>query len=330
MIIKCMKRIIAVLTLLYIFTESDAQEGSSAYSFLDIPVSAHSAALGGNNVSIIEDDITLMYTNPAALANVSDKTLNLNFTSYFSGTSKLSAAFAKASGERGTWAAAAEYLNYGSMTETNESHEELGKISAKDFGLMGGYCYSFSDKWVGAAIGKALFSNYGNYSSIGLGVDLGVNYFDEANGLSLGLVARNLGGQVKAFEDKYEAMPFNLVFGISKDLNKAPIRISLTLSDLTHWSNEYYSSYTGEDLSFGKILMNHVALGVDIFPTKTTWVAVGYNFRRAYEMKVNDSSHWAGFSIGGGISIKRFKIGIAYGKYHVASSSILANASFSL
>ena len=144
------------------------------------------------------------------------------------------------------------------------------------------------------------------------------------------LVARNLGGQVKAFEDKYEAMPFNLVFGISKDLNKAPIRISLTLSDLTHWSNEYYSSYTGEDLSFGKILMNHVALGVDIFPTKTTWVAVGYNFRRAYEMKVNDSSHWAGFSIGGGISIKRFKIGIAYGKYHVASSSILANASFSL
>ena len=200
MIIKCMKRIIAVLTLLYIFTESDAQEGSSAYSFLDIPVSAHSAALGGNNVSIIEDDITLMYTNPAALANVSDKTLNLNFTSYFSGTSKLSAAFAKVSGERGTWAAAAEYLNYGSMTETNESHEELGKISAKDFGLMGGYCYSFSDKWVGAAIGKALFSNYGNYSSIGLGVDLGVNYFDEANGLSLGLVARNLGGQVKALK----------------------------------------------------------------------------------------------------------------------------------
>jgi hypothetical protein len=47
-------------------------------------------------------------------------------------------------------------------------------------------------------------------------------------------------------------------------------------------------------------------------------------------MKVNDTSHWAGFSLGGGLSVKKFKIGVAYGKYHVAASSIIVNASFSL
>ena len=76
--------------------------------------------------------------------------------------------------------------------------------------------------------------------------------------------------------------------------------------------------------------MNHVSIGADIFPSASTWLAVGYNFRRAYEMKVNDTSHWAGFSLGGGLSVKKFKIGVAYGKYHVAASSIIVNASFSL
>jgi hypothetical protein len=59
-------------------------------------------------------------------------------------------------------------------------------------------------------------------------------------------------------------------------------------------------------------------------------VALGYNFRRAYEMKVLDSSHWAGFSIGAGLSVKKFKIGLAFAKYHQASSSLLINASYVL
>jgi hypothetical protein len=42
-------------------------------------------------------------------------------------------------------------------------------------------------------------------------------------------------------------------------------------------------------------------------------------------MEVQNSSHWAGFSIGAGLNVKKFKVGVAYGKYHVAASSILLN-----
>lgn len=325
-----MKKTVAIFCVLMFSLASIAQEGNSAYEFLKIPTSAHSAALGGNNVSIIEDDITLMFSNPALLTNVADKTLNFNYMSYISSTSKLSAGFAKQVGERGTWAIGAQVLNYGDFTETSPEGEESGTFSASDIGLQGTYAYLFNDRWSGAVTGKILLSNYGDFSSIGLGVDLGINYFDEDRGLSLGLVAQNLGGQVDALQEESESLPFNLAFGISKDFANAPIRVSLTFSDLTHWSKDYFYNSSGEKQSFGKRFVNHISLGADIFPSSSTWIAVGYNFRRAYEMKVNDSSHWAGFSLGGGLAIKKFKIGVAYGKYHIAASSVIVNASFSL
>ncbi len=325
-----MKKTILTFCVLMFSLAGTAQEGSSAYEFLNIPTSSHAAALGGNNVSIIEDDITLMFSNPSLLTNVTDKTLNFNYMSYISGTNKLSAGFARMIGERGTWAVGAQVLNYGDFTETTSDYEETGTFSASDIALQGSYAYLFNDRWSGAVTGKVLLSNYGDYSSVGLGVDLGLNYFDEDRGLSLGLVAQNLGGQVDALQDESESLPFNLVLGISKDFANAPIRVSLTLSDLTHWSEDYFYKVSGEEQSFGKRFVNHISLGADIFPSSSTWIAVGYNFRRAYEMKVNESSHWAGFSLGGGLTVKRFKVGVAYGKYHVAASSVVVNASFSL
>lgn len=325
-----MKKCLFILCFFVEISYTFAQEGSCGYEFLKIPVSAHSAALGDNNVSIIEDDITLIYTNPALLSNISATALNFNYMSYISGANKLSATFGKFSGERGAWVAGAQILNYGSMKETTENFMEVGEFSASDIALQGGYSYLFNNKWSGGAIGKVLLSNYGAYSSVALAVDLGFNYYDEEKGVSLGFVAQNLGGQVDALYEKSEKLPFNLVLGFSKELNNAPIRLSFTLSDLTHWSEDYYYEVTGKKQNFSKRLFNHLSIGADIFPSSATWVAVGYNFRRANEMEILDSSHWAGFSLGGGLAIKKFKIGLAYGKYHVSASSLMVNATYNL
>ena len=44
-----------------------AQEGKSSFDVLNLPVSSHINALGGNNISIVEEDITVMYHNPAGI-----------------------------------------------------------------------------------------------------------------------------------------------------------------------------------------------------------------------------------------------------------------------
>ncbi len=306
-----------------------AQTGTTAYEFLNIPTSAHSAALGGNNVSAVEDDATFLFTNPALIANVADKTLNFNYMSYMSSSTKLSASFVKAAGERGTWALGGQVVSYGKMKETTANFEQIGEFSASDIAIQGGYTYMLTDRWSGGVQGKVIMSNYGEFKSTGLAVDLGVNYYDVDKGFSFGLVAQNVGGQVDALYDKTEKIPFNLAMGVSKDFANAPIRLSFTFQDLTHWDSDYYT-VNDKKLSAGKRFINHFALGADIFPSDQIWVALGYNFRRANEMKVLDSSHWAGFSLGGGISIKKFKVGVAYGKYHASSSSVIVNASYAL
>ena len=102
-----MKR--AVFTIISVISAllAYAQESRTAYNFLRLPVSAHVAALGGDNISIVEDDATLIFHNPALINDVSDRTINLNFMTYMEGAKTASAAFVKAAGERGTWGVSA-------------------------------------------------------------------------------------------------------------------------------------------------------------------------------------------------------------------------------
>lgn len=306
------------MVLLFLSTYLWAQDGKLGYQFLNIPVSAHSAALGGANISIVEDDASMMWTNAAMLTNVSDNSIVLGYNSYIRSSNLMSAGYTKAIGERGTWALGAQMLDYGKMDETNEQGAVIGSFSAKDLNFQTSYSYLLSDYWSGAIVAKVLLSNYANYSSTAMGADLALNYFDEGHGFSFSAVGRNLGGQIKSLYDDgtKESLPFDLAFGLSKDFANAPLRVSLTADDVTHW----------DDVKF----IQHFVLGLDILPSKNTWLAVGYNFRRAHEMKVQNKNHWAGFCIGAGLNVKKFKVGVAYGKYHIAASSLLINASLSL
>ena len=308
---------------------SSAQESGSVFNFLSLGSSSHANALGGRNISLIEDDASLILQNPALLASVSDKSINLNFLTYMQGSKMGSAAFVKTSSDRGTWGATAQFLGYGNMKETLETGESIGEMGALDMALSGMYCYELTSHWAGGVAGKFIYSKYGTYNSVGLAIDLGINYFDLAKDFSMSFVAANLGGQVKAFGDEHESIPFNLQWGITKGIAHAPIRVSVTLTDLTHWDKNYYYNPEGET-SFGRVLMNHLNIGADLLPSKNLYVAIGYNFRRASELKAAGATHAAGLTLGAGLLLKKFKLGIAYAKYHVSVPSISASVGYSL
>ena len=295
------------------------QESQTAYNFLRLPVSAHVAALGGENISLIDDDATLIFHTPALINDVSDRSINLNFRTYMEGAKTASAAFLKAAGDRGTWGVTAQYMDYGSMKETAADGQELGTFSARDIALGGTFAYALTNDISGGVTAKVISSHIAGYSSLAVGIDLGANYFNEDLDLSVSAVARNLGGQVKAYDDDFERIPFDLQLGATKRLGHSPLRFSVTMSRLHDWSE-----------AFGR----HLAVGADVFLGQSIYVAAGYNFRRASEMKITEgdssSAHGAGLSIGAGLSLERFKLHVAYAKYHVSASSILINISYAL
>ena len=95
---KCLYAIVGLLYSL----GSCAQESSSAYTVLKLPVSAHASALGGENISAIEDAPWVGWSNPALYSSVSDRSLGLSFMTYASGSSWMGAQFVKGFGERHT------------------------------------------------------------------------------------------------------------------------------------------------------------------------------------------------------------------------------------
>ena len=313
------KGLLVVISVLLSVVRMHAQESQEVYNFLRLPVSAHVAALGGDNITLTDDDATMIFHNPALICDVSDKSLNLNFMTYMEGSKTASASFVKAYKERATWGVAAQYMDYGTMKETTAGNIETGDFSARDIALAGTFAYLLTDRISGGITGRFITSHIASYSSAAVAVDLGVNYQDGEHGWSLSAVAKNLGGQIKAYEDDFERIPLDLQLGISKRLIGSPLRLSATLSRLNNWDQGF---------------IKHVAVGADLLLGENIYVAAGYNFRRASEMKIADgdgeSNHGAGLSLGGGLQLQRFKLHVAYAKYHVSASSLLINVSYSL
>lgn len=314
-----MKKGILVLIAPFLVTFALAQESRTAYNFLRLPVSAHAAALGGDNITIIEDDPSLIFSNPALLSSVSDRTIGLNYMNYMSGVNTASATYSWVVKDRATVGASAQYFDYGSMKETDANNVSTGDFSARDISLAAYLSYTLTDRLSGGISAKWITSYIGSYNSIAMCVDLGLNYYDPNSDLSISLVGRNLGGQLKAYNEEYEKLPFDLQAGVSKKLSGAPLRFSATMSDLTHWDYKF---------------INHLSVGADIFLSDQIWVGGGMNFRRANEMKIqsgdHESSHGAGLSLGAGLELERFKLHLSWGRYHVSSSSIIANVAFNI
>lgn len=323
-------RLLGVLLALALLPASSSAQGSSSvFDFLNLPTSSHAMALGGKNLSLIEDDASLIFQNPALMSSVSDKTLNLNFLTYMQGSKAGNISYVQAQGERGTWSAMAQFVGYGDMDETDSEGNIIGTERMLDMNISGGYSYLLSDRWAGGVSGKFLYSYYAGYSSIALAVDLGLNYYNSDKDFSFSVVAANLGGQVSAFGEIAESLPMDLQLGLSKGLGQLPVRLHLTFYDMFRWSKDYYYNPDG-NLNGFQIFLNHLNLGADITLYQGRfWLGLGYNFRRGQEMKAGGSSHAAGLTLGAGINIKKLKLGVAYGNYHIGAPTLSFTLAYS-
>lgn len=314
-----MKKVVIAIFAVLSQLPAKGQESQTAYNFLRLPVSAHAAALGGDNITIVDDDETLIFNNPSLLTSVSDKTICLNYMNYMAGTQTASAAFNRNIKERASVAVSAQYMDYGKMKQVDANNVQTGEFSAREISVAGYFAYMLSDHFVGGVTAKFITSYIGGYNSMGMGIDLGINYYDSEREWSVSFVAKNLGGQLKAYNDEYDAMPIDFQLGASKKFTHTPFRLSATLVDLNHWNYK---------------VINHLVVGLDAQLSESIWVGAGYNFRRASEMEINDTdgggTHGAGLSFGAGVNLQRFKFNVAYGKYHVSSSSITVNVAYTL
>jgi hypothetical protein len=309
-----------------------AQNGEEAFSFLRYPASARVNALGGNNISIVEPDLSLAFHNPALLGAEMDGTLNVNYMNFVSDIHAGSAFFTKALKENSAWGVGARFISYGNFKQTTAERLVEGEFSAADISLNAFYSYDLSEKWRGGLSLQFLYSSVESYSSIGLAVDAGLSYYDAEKDFAGGITLKHAGAQLKTYYEERRKLPWDIQLGMSKGLEHAPIRVSLTAMYLTQWRFRYTDdadpSYTGDN--FFQTLVKHLVIGVEFIPSDNFWLGLGFNPKTHYDMKLQGGNGLGGFSAGGGVKVRMFDVGVSVARYHPSALSFMLSLSTSL
>lgn len=313
-----------------------AQEGASAYSFLEVPSSSHAFALGGTNITVIDDDINLMEQNPALLGPEIDMQVGFNYMHYLGASNFAGVRYGMAAGDRGAWSIGIQYLGYGTMSQTEADGSVVGTFSPQDVVFSGMYAHDFTDRLRGGINVKMIYSSYEQYTAFAMATDLGLNYYDPDHDMSLSLVLKNLGGQIKRFDNDYDRLPFDIQLGWMQRLGSSPFQLSITAWHLNKWNLPYYDMEdNGSEIrvlkqSFMSNLFRHLVFGLQYAPSDKFYIALGYNYKTRTDMSTYNRNILSGFSIGAGLKVKSFALGVAYAQPHKSGSSIMLNLSTNL
>lgn len=310
--------------------------GNSVYNFLNLSYSSRQLGLGGSLISVHDADPTLMLVNPSFISSENHNNLTVNYTNYFAKSNAMSASYSYTFPKAGSFAAGIYSLSYGNFRGADESGVETGKFYAGDYALILAWGRQFADKFsVGAQL-KTIFSHYDNYYSVGLAADLAASFYDDSKNLSLTLLAKNIGSQVKTYaQGNLELVPFDLQFALSQRLKHVPIRYHISLHSLYRWNMNYYGKdnpfletdaisgelkYPSKVAQFADNFFRHFIFGLEIVPSKYFSIQIAYNHNVHQEMKVVARKSMAGFSYGFQLNIKGIRVGFSRMQYAVGAA----------
>ncbi|MBD0822570.1 type IX secretion system protein PorQ [Aestuariibaculum marinum] len=328
-----LKKIIVAFT---VFTSviSYAQLGGEAtYQFLNLVSSPRQAALGGKVLTNVDYDVTQGLFNPATINMEMDNQLALNYTSYLGGISYGTASYAYTVDRRTqTFHGGITYINYGSFDGYDEDGNSTGTFTGSETALSLGYALQigYSDFYFGGNL-KLITSKLEQYNSFGAAVDLGLIYIDEVNDFHAALAIRNLGTQITTYAGLQEKLPLEVDFGMSQTLENVPIRWHVTLENLQEWpiarpnpsrvTSDLNGNQTEEKIGFLGQVIRHTIIGAEVFPEGGFNIRLGYNFRRAEELRLVDQRNFSGLSAGFSIKLNKLRFSYTHAKYTSAANS---------
>jgi hypothetical protein len=349
-----LKKIFVLISVLGVLENFAQIGGTKTYRFLDIPMTARAAALGGNNMAIWGDDISLIHSNPALLNPEMSKQATLNYCNSVGDLNFWYLAYAHNLKKYGMAAISMQTYNYGSFVGYDELGQKTTNFKANDNCINLNYSKPLADSMfnIGVAL-KTIISQYDIYHSFGNAIDFGITYHNKKN-VVISLQAKNIGYIWKSYSRSSgrEDLPQTVQLGISKKIAKAPFRLFMVYDQLLKWNLSYISPIdtTGKSSSlntgetkkdstsfqkfrvkagnFGDNFMRHVIVGTEIVVTKNFNLRIAYNYRRQKEMTLPERRGINGLSFGFGLRVKRFGFSYSFSKMAFPGNSHILGLTF--
>jgi hypothetical protein len=320
---------------------AQVQGGRSAFSFLALSPSARVTGLGGSQIAVRDDDVSLAALNPAALNERMSGRLVFNHNFYLADVQHGYVAYGQHwKKQRITWHTGIQYVDYGTIRQADEWGNVTGTIPATELAVVTGMARPLTDRLSLGLNLRYASSRLADQSSQALTADVGLLYVDTARLITGALVIRHAGTQLNTYSDagSREALPFDISAAVSKRLAHLPFRLTIIAHSLQQWDIRYNdpalqqsdflpiggdapedNSLPGVDNFFRHLIFNGEFL---LGKSEGFRLQFGYNHQRKRELTVRNFRSLAGFSGGVGIKVKRFRVEMGYGAYHLAGGAV--------
>lgn len=298
------------------FLHAQVAGGNTVYNFMKLSAGALQSSLGGENISVLSRDVTMAYSSPSLLRNDMDRQLGFGFTALPGGVKNLHFTGALDKPGWGTvFSTSLQYFNYGSIQQTDASGNMLGNFTPRDYVAQVAASRQYGRHWFYGAALKYIRSDYGQYRSSAIAMDIGVNFSDSLGKWQVGLLMKNMGIQLQSFSGEgSEELPFDLQLGITKRLLNAPVQFSLTLRELHR-----FLLYNADSTGVFDHVMQHAVFAMQFFIADKIELTAGYNHLRRMELRIpNTTNGLTGFSMGIGALLP--KIQLRYARAYLSNS----------
>ena len=298
-----LKKYFLIFALLISYSSAQEKNLTSAYDFLKLESSSRAASLGGSFVTFINDPNTIFY-NPASISYSEGKQASFGFLKHLLDVNSLYASYTQQLDMLdGYVGAGIQYMGYGDFDQMDEAGNLIGSFSVKDIALLLSYARKSEDNFSYGANIKLIYSSIENYSSVGLGFDVGVLYRIPDQMINIGGCISNMGTQLSTYNGTRESFPLEMKVGISKTLEHLPLNININFHNLL----DSYSNLFDRLKAF--------SIGGEFTLSKNLKFRVGYNNSRRTNSTIESSSGLAGFSLGLGLNIEKYIFDYSFSSY---------------
>lgn len=320
-----------------------SQIDNTSFNALNLHSSSRILSLGGELISVIDDDVSLAANTPSLLNELMHNQVSFNFVDYVSDVNLISAYSASILPNDFIVFYGIDAINYGEFNHTNDLGDLISTFSANEQLLTLGFSKKiYKNITLGSNI-KLLNSSLERYNAMSISSNISATYYFKEKDFSATFLFKNIGRPLKSYTSEIEELPFEIQFGISKYLDHLPFRYSLVFHHLNTFdiSNDFYpetiydpstnSLIIKEEILFKKLL-RHVIIGGELNPfRKNFFLRAGFNFQNREDLNPSSFFSMTGFTTGFGFEIKKIQINYSRRSLHGPSSinsfSIITNLS---
>ncbi|GDX63880.1 hypothetical protein LBMAG35_07180 [Chlorobiota bacterium] len=295
-----MKKVMLIALLLGTLSYNDVIKAQSPFDFVQLTISARSAALGGAFSSIANDQ-TAVFFNPGALSTVEKSSVSATFMKHVldisSGQAVYTLPFDKQSSER--FAISAMYTTYGSFDRTDEFGTVLGTFSSNNIAVMGSYSNELDSTLSYGCNVKFIHATLDDLSSSAIALDAGILYRLPATRTNVGFSILNIGTQLSTFTGITDELPIDVRLGINHRLRGLPLLLNFSFHHLADDADAFFDR------------VGNFSIGGEFILSKVLDMRLGFDNYVRDATSIQGQRRFSGFSAG--VGVRTEYVNIDYG-----------------